>query len=48
MNQQYESNIENTLNVIKPVTEKFKVGNDNFPKSLYINQEKITDKKYYS
>ena len=43
--KQYENNIKNTWKIMKVITGKSKVYNDNFPKILNIDKKEITEKK---
>ena len=43
--KQYENNIKNTWKIMKVITGKSKLYNDNFPRSLNIGKKEITDKK---
>ena len=43
--KKYENDIKNTWKIMKSIIGKSSVHNDNFPKSLSIDKEEITDKK---
>jgi len=43
--KKYESNIKKTWQVIKEITGKFKIKNDNLPRHIVVNNQNIYDKK---